>query len=73
MLSNDICLVDQLATHGGCSYANVITNFLRLRRARGVTDEQIRTMLVANPARAFAYDAEAARRTYLAGHSDVPA
>ncbi len=71
MLSNDICMVDQLATHGGCGYANVIDNFLPLLSTRGVTDEQIRTMLVTNPARAFAYDAEIARRSYLAAHPEL--
>jgi len=65
MLSNDICLTDQLRTNGGPGYGNVLVNFVPLLRARGVTDEQIRTMLVANPARAFAYDAEGARSRYL--------
>lgn len=62
MLSNDICLLDQLAQYGGPGYDNVITNFVPLLRARGVSDGDIQTMLVTNPARAFAYDAEEARR-----------
>jgi predicted metal-dependent phosphotriesterase family hydrolase len=62
MLSNDICLLDQLAQYGGPGYDNVITNFLPLLRSRGVTDEQIHTMTVVNPGRAFAYDAEGAAR-----------
>ena len=67
MLSNDICLTDQLLTNGGPGYGNVIVNFVPLLRARGVSDEQIRTILVRNPARAFAYDAEGARQRYLGG------
>jgi phosphotriesterase-related protein len=67
MLSNDICLTDQLLTNGGPGYGNVIVNFVPLLRARGVSDEQIDTILVRNPARAFAYDAEGARQRYLAG------
>lgn len=66
MLSNDICLLDQLAQYGGPGYDNVIVNFLPLLRERGVTEAQIHTMLVENPARAFSYDAEGARRRYLA-------
>jgi predicted metal-dependent phosphotriesterase family hydrolase len=62
MLSNDICLLDQLARYGGPGYANVIDHFLPLLRERGVREEDINTMLVTNPARAFAYPAEEARR-----------
>ena len=47
--------------YGGPGYDNVITNFVPLLRERGVTEEQIHTMTVVNPGRAFAYDAEAAR------------
>jgi phosphotriesterase-related protein len=66
MLSNDICLIDQLASYGGCGYGNVLTNFVPLLRSRGVSDADIHRMLEANPARAFSYDAERARRSYLA-------
>ena len=62
MLSNDICLLDQLAQYGGPGYANVMVAFLPLLRTRGVSESDIHTMLVANPARAFAYPAEEARR-----------
>lgn len=62
MLSNDICLLDHLATFGGAGYSNVIQNFVPLLKARGVTETQIYTMLVVNPMRAFAYDAEGACR-----------
>jgi len=66
MLSNDICLLDQLAQYGGPGYANVIQSFLPLLRARGVTEAQIHRMTVENPARAFSYDAEGARQRALA-------
>ena len=61
MLSNDICFVDQLTQYGGPGYANVIVNFVPLLRSRGITEEQIQIMMVSNPQRAFAYDAEGAR------------
>ncbi|MFI2713881.1 phosphotriesterase [Micromonospora sp. NPDC018662] len=59
MLSNDICELGQLAAYGGVGYANVIENFLPLLRRRGVSEEDIHRMTVANPARAFAYAAPA--------------
>ncbi|MBO4205267.1 phosphotriesterase family protein [Micromonospora echinofusca] len=57
MLSNDICELGQLAAYGGVGYANVIENFLPMLRQRGVSEEDIHRMTVANPARAFAYAA----------------
>jgi len=57
MLSNDICKISQLTFYGGCGYQNVITNFYPLLKARGLTQDQITTMTVANPGRAFAYQA----------------
>ena len=60
LLSNDICLADQLAANGGPGYANVIAGFLPLLRERGVAEEHIHAMTVTNPARAFGYDAAAA-------------
>lgn len=55
MLSNDICELGQLAAYGGVGYGNVITNFVPMLRERGVSEESIHTMLVENPARAFAF------------------
>ena len=66
MLSNDICVLDQLASYGGPGYDNVITNFVPLLRERGITEDQIHIMMVTNPGRAFAYDAEGARKRILA-------
>lgn len=55
MLSNDICELGQLSAYGGPGYANVIENFLPMLRERGVTDDDIHRMTVANPAVAFAF------------------
>lgn len=66
MLSNDLCLIDQMAAFGGPGYDNVIRNFVPLLRARQVSDADIQTLLVGNPARAFAYAAEAARQGLVA-------
>ena len=62
MLSNDLCLVDQLAQYGGPGYDNVQRRFVPLLRERGVSEQHIHTMLVANPARAFAYEVQATRQ-----------
>lgn len=59
MLSNDICELGQLSYYGGCGYDNVIRTFIPMLRERGVSDEDIHTMTVANPARAFAWDVSA--------------
>ncbi len=69
MLSNDICVLDQLVQYGGCGYENVIVNFVPLLKERGITDAQIHTVLVVNPMRAFAYDAEGACRRAVAARS----
>jgi phosphotriesterase-related protein len=66
MLSNDLCLIDQMAAFGGPGYDNVIRNFVPLLRQRQVSDADIQEMLIGNPARAFAYDAEAARQRLVA-------
>ena len=66
MLSNDICVLSQLGQYGGPGYDNVIVNFVPLLKERGITDDQIHTMMVTNPARAFSYDAEGARPRELA-------
>jgi len=55
MLSNDICELGQLSAYGGPGYANVIENFLPMLRDRGVTDDDIHRMTIANPAAAFAF------------------
>jgi phosphotriesterase-related protein len=58
MLGSDICLTDHMAANGGPGYATVIRNFLPLLRQRGLSEDLIRTMMVDNPARAFAYDVQ---------------
>ncbi len=56
MLSNDTAELGHLTFYGGPGYANVINNFLPMLRERKVGEEDINTMTVANPARAFAYN-----------------
>jgi len=54
MMSMDIGSKKFLLSYKGHGFAHLIENFLPRLRARGVTDEQIRTMTVENPARALA-------------------
>ena len=53
LLSEDICMLDHLAYRGGKGYGYLLEVFLPLLRERGVGEESIQGMLVANPARAF--------------------
>lgn len=58
LLGNDICTREQLAVNGGCGYGNVLTNFVPLLNAYGLTYHEVRIMTVDNPAQAFAYAAQ---------------
>jgi phosphotriesterase-related protein len=53
LLSQDVFLKMMLTRHGGFGYAYVLRHFVPRLRRHGVTDEQIRTMLVDNPRRVF--------------------
>lgn len=62
LLGNDICETGQLAVNGGPGYANVLQRVQPLLADRGISARQFHEMTVLNPAKAFAYPAEAARR-----------
>jgi phosphotriesterase-related protein len=51
LLSHDVCWKTLLVEYGGWGYAHLTKNIEPRLRDAGVTDEQIRTMRVANPAR----------------------
>jgi phosphotriesterase-related protein len=53
LLSHDICVKMQLRRYGSNGYAHVLENIAPMLRYAGVTDEQIRTMTVDNPAQLF--------------------
>lgn len=54
LLSEDICMLEHLAAHGGKGYGYLLNVFVPMLRGRGVRQEEIDRMLIANPARAFA-------------------
>jgi predicted metal-dependent phosphotriesterase family hydrolase len=51
LLSQDVCLPHHLRWFGGIGYGYLLEQFVPMLRDVGVTDEQIDTLLVANPAR----------------------
>ncbi len=50
LLTCDLCLKNLLHTYGGWGYDHVLTNIVPMMEDEGITDEQIKTMLVENPA-----------------------
>lgn len=53
LLSEDICMLSHLQSNGGKGYGYLLNIFVPMLLERGVTDDDIKTMLVINPARAF--------------------
>jgi phosphotriesterase-related protein len=53
LLSHDVHLKIMLTAYGGWGYAYILRRFVQRLRAHGVTEQEIRTMLVENPKRLF--------------------
>jgi len=53
LLSHDVFLKMMLVHHGGNGYAHLLRHFVPRLRRHGVTEDQIATLLVRNPARAL--------------------
>jgi phosphotriesterase-related protein len=53
LLSQDVFLKMMLTRYGGFGYAHVLRHFVPRLRRHGVTDEQVRALLVENPRRVF--------------------
>jgi phosphotriesterase-related protein len=54
-LSHDIFIKICLTHYGGRGYGHILKNFVPMLKQAGVTDQQIRTMLVDNPRRLYTY------------------
>lgn len=50
LLTCDLCLKNLLHHYGGWGYDHVLTNIVPMMEDEGITNEQIKTMLVENPA-----------------------
>ncbi len=51
LISQDTCLKSKLVCYGGQGYAHIMRNILPQMLARGITEEQIKTIMVENPRR----------------------
>ncbi len=51
LLAQDLCFKCCLASYGGYGYGHIIRNLIPFMRAKGMTGEQIHTLLVENPRR----------------------
>lgn len=55
LISQDIWNKTQRRKYGGWGYAHILDNTLPVMRAKGMTGNEIRTLMVENPARLFAF------------------
>ena len=55
LISSDIWNKHQRTKYGGWGYAHILQNVLPVMRVKGMTEEQIHTILVENPKRAFPF------------------
>lgn len=53
LLSQDVCMRWQLSAYGGCGYAHLVRDVLPHLRAHGMTERQLRLLLIENPMRAL--------------------
>jgi phosphotriesterase-related protein len=51
LMAQDFCFKCDLAAYGGYGYAHIIRNLIPFMKAKGITEEQIYTLLVDNPRR----------------------
>ena len=54
LVSEDVCMLGHLKFNGGKGYGYLLEVFVPMLRERGVSEEDVRRVLVENPARAFA-------------------
>jgi len=55
LISHDVCYKIMLKRFGGYGYDHLLTHVLPMFRRAGITDEQINTIMVENPARMLAF------------------
>lgn len=56
LISHDIWTKTQCCTYGGWGYAHILNNVVPVMLAKGMTQEQIRTIMVDNPRRMFTFE-----------------
>jgi phosphotriesterase-related protein len=55
LISSDTCHKHQLVNYGGYGYAHILRDIVPLMRNKGMSDEQIHTLLVENPKRVLPF------------------
>jgi phosphotriesterase-related protein len=55
LVSQDVWIKTRCNTYGGAGYAHILLNAVPLMRHKGISDEQIHTILVENPRRFLAF------------------
>ena len=55
LMTHDVFVKHQLIAYGGCGYAHILRAILPVMRYKGVTEEQIHTILVENPKRVLQF------------------
>ena len=55
LISGDICYKHMLVNYGGYGYAHILRDIVPLMRNKGMSDEQIHTLLVENPKRVLPF------------------
>jgi len=55
LISHDICARIRLTLFGGSGYAHILQNIVPIMQQKGMTEEQIHTIMVTNPKRAFTF------------------
>ncbi len=55
LLSQDLCFTSCYTKNGGYGYAHLLKNVVPKLKAAGITDQQIRTIMVENPERLFPF------------------
>ena len=55
VIAHDICTKHRLVRYGGHGYAHILKNIVPRMRQRGLSDQDVHSMVVANPARILAF------------------
>jgi phosphotriesterase-related protein len=55
LISQDVCFTSCYVKNGGYGYAHILNNIVPKLKAKGITDEQIHTIMVDNPKRVFPF------------------
>ena len=55
VIAHDMCFKSRLANYGGHGYSHILENIVPRMRARGISERDIDSIVVANPARVLTY------------------